>query len=114
MTDGPHHLMYTTPISMTANGAAFRAARCNAVKKMLDFEEDVGGGKPKKALILGLGNRVRAYKKLIGEAMNTKEPQLMELSELREHQSNQAPGTPKGNKSIATFCVSKKWKSSDL
>ena len=84
------------------------------LKKMLDFEEDVGGGKPKKALILGLGNRVRAYKKLIGEAMNTKEPQLMELSELREHQSNQAPGTPKGNKSIATFCVSKKRKSSDL
>ena len=38
----------------------------------------------------------------------------MELSELREHQSNQAPGTPKGNKSIATFCVSKKQKSSDL
>lgn len=84
------------------------------LKKMLDFEEDAGGGKPKKALILGLGNRVCAYKKLIGEAMNTKEPQLMELLELREHQSNQAPGTPKGNKSIATFCVSKKRKPSDL
>ena len=78
---------------------------------MLDFEEDVGGGKPKKALIRGLGTRVRAYKKLIGEAMNTKEPELMELSKLREHQLIQAP---KGNKSIASFCVSKKRKSSDL
>ena len=60
----------------------------------------------KKALILGLGSRVRAYKKLIGEAMNTKEPELMELSKLRE--------CPKGNKSIPAFCVSKKRKSSDL
>ena len=84
------------------------------LKKMLDFEEDVGGGKPKKALILGLGTRVRAYKKLIGEAMNTKEPVLMERSKLREHQLNQAPGTPKGNMSIADFCVGKKRKSSDL
>jgi hypothetical protein len=82
--------------------------------KILNFEEDVGGGKPKKALILGLGTRVRAYKKLIGEAMNTKELELMELSKLREHQLNQAPGAPKGNKSIAAFCVSKKRKSSDL
>ena len=68
----------------------------------------------KKALILGLGSRVRAYKKLIGEAMNTKEPVLMERSKLREHQLNQAPGTPKGNMSIADFCVGKKRKSSDL
>jgi hypothetical protein len=58
---------------------------------MLDFEEDVGGGKPKKALILGLGTRVRACKKLIGEAMNSKEPELMELSKLRVHQLIQAP-----------------------
>ena len=61
------------------------------LKKMLDFEEDVGGGKPKKALILGLGTRVRACKKLIGEAMNSKEPELMELSKLRVHQLIQAP-----------------------
>ena len=66
--------------------------------KILNFEEDVGGGNSKKALILGLGSRVRAYKKLIGEAMNTKEPELMELSKLWEHQLNQAPGTSKGNK----------------
>ena len=46
--------------------------------------------------------------------MNTKEPVLMERSKLREHQLNQAPGTPKGNMSIADFCVGKKRKSSDL
>jgi hypothetical protein len=115
---GDHDDINTLVNSADAQEVSDAAHRLESVclKKMLEFEEVVGGGKgkPKQALIIGLGTRVRAYKKLIGEALNTTQPQLMELSELREHQLHQAPGTPEGNKSITAFLVRRKRNLSDL
>ena len=80
------------------------------LESVLEFEEDAGigkqKGKQKRAFITGLGNRVRAY-------TNTKQPQLMEQSKIRQYHLNQAPGPGTPKMSLATFCT-KKQKSSEL
>ena len=59
-----------------------------------------------KALIIGLGKRVRLYKQEIAEAksLDSKKDHvpLMERSDLRKLQVEKRPGTPEGNMSILT------------
>ena len=82
----------------------------NAAKKGMQF----------KALILGLGKRVRVYKQEIAAAksLDSKKDHvpLMEQLDLRKLQMEKQPGTPQGNMSIlAAFGPkSKKKKTSEL
>jgi hypothetical protein len=105
-----HTLVFSVDATQVSDAAHRVEKAC--LEKMLQFEDDVGTGKVKQAFILGLGNRILAYKKLISEATNTNNPLLMELSQLRECQKNQEPGTPKDNTSIASF-FNKKRKSAE-
>jgi hypothetical protein len=68
-----------------------------------------------KALILGLGKRVRLYKQEIAEAksLDSKKDHvpLMEQLDLRKLQVEKRPGTPEGNMSILTALT---WKNHRL
>jgi hypothetical protein len=74
---------------------------------MLKFEDNTAKkGNKFKALILGLGKRVRLYKQEIAKAKSLDSKNghvpLMELSDLRKLQGDKQPGTPEGNMSILT------------
>jgi hypothetical protein len=72
---------------------------------MLQLEDNAAKkGTQFKALILGLGKRVRVYKQEIAAAksLDSKKAHvpLMERLDLRKLQMEKQPGTPQGNMSI--------------
>ena len=92
-----------------------------SLEKMLQLENySAKKGKKFKALILGLGKRVRLYKQEIAKAksLDSKKDHvpLMERSDLRKLPMEKRPETPEGNMSILTAFgqKAKKQKTSEL
>jgi hypothetical protein len=99
-------MLATSQNEMDLQNVAYKFERVS-LEKMLQLEDNSEKkGNKFKALIIGLGKRVRLYKQEIAEAKSLdskKDPvPLMERSDLRKLQVEKRPGTPEGNMSILT------------
>ena len=99
-------MLATSQNEMDLQNVAYKLERVS-LEKMLQLEDNSEKkGNKFKALIIGLGKRVRLYKQEIAEAksLDSKKDHvpLMERSDLRKLQVEKRPGTPEGNMSILT------------
>jgi hypothetical protein len=97
-------MLATSQNEMDLQDVAYKLERVS-LEKMLQLEDNSAKkGNKFKALIIGLGKRVRLYKQEIAEAksLDSKKDHvpLMERSDLRKLQVEKRPGTPEGNMSI--------------
>ena len=99
-------MLATSQNEMDFQDVAYKSEHVS-LEKMFQLENNSAKkGKKFKALILGLGKRVRLYKQDIAKAksLDSKKDHvpLMERSDLRKLQVEKRPGTPEGNMSILT------------
>ena len=99
-------MLATSQNEMDLQDVAYKLERVS-LEKMLQLEDNSAKkGNKFKALIIGLGKRVRLYKQEIAEekSLDSKKDHvpLMERSDLRKLQVEKRPGTPEGNMSILT------------
>ena len=99
-------MLATSQNEMDLQDVAYKLERVS-LEKMLQLEDNSAKkGNKFKALIIGLGKRVRLYKQEIAEAISFDSKKdhvpLMEQSDLRKLQVEKQPGTPEGNMSILT------------
>ena len=91
----------TSQNEMDSQDVAYKL-ECVSLEKMLQLEDTTAmKGNKFKALILGLGKRVKLYKQEIAEAksldIKNDHVPLMERSDLRKLQVEKQPGIPEGN-----------------